>query len=123
MDRQHEKIFQDMLAIEDSLVKKDPWHIVHFQILELERSMSFHFAVEDSLLEVIRYPEAAQHHASHERLIAAMRDFEKKVKDSRSVNDLVVFFEDWFVSHVLSEDKVFVDYASKCMERFATSDI
>lgn len=116
MDQQHEQIFEHMLAVENSLVKKDPWNIVHFQILELERYMAFHFAVEESMLQIIGYPGARDHQASHEKLIAEIRQFEKKVKDSRAVNDLVVFFEEWFLNHVLSEDRLFVDYASKCLE-------
>ena len=119
IDRQHETIFENMLTIENSLVKKDPWNIVRFQILELERYMSFHFAVEESLLQIICYPEASEHKVSHEKLIEALREFEKKVKDSRSVNDLVFFFEDWFLDHVMSEDKQFVDYANNCLEHFS----
>jgi len=122
MDGQHEKIFENMLAIEDSLEKKDPWHLVHHHILELERYMSFHFAVEESMLQIIRYPELDDHRASHEKLIAAIHDFEKRVKESRSAKDLVVFFEDWFVSHVLSEDKSFVDYANQCLEQFLAAE-
>lgn len=62
--------------------------------------------------------ETMDHQASHEKLIAEIREFERKVKNSRSVHDLVVFFEDWFLNHVLSEDKLFVDYANKCLEHF-----
>ena len=123
VDREHEKIFENMLAIEDSLEKQDPWHIVHFHIIELERYMSFHFAVEEALLQIIRYPERDHHQASHEKLIDAIHDFEKSVKESRSTKDLVVFFEEWFVSHVLSEDKSFVSYANKCLAQFPEGEI
>ena len=30
IDNQHKKIFEHLLAIENSIAKRDPWHILHF---------------------------------------------------------------------------------------------
>ena len=119
IDRQHEAIFEHMLAVENSLAKQDPWHIVHFLIRELELYMSFHFAVEEALLQLIGYPELGGHQASHARLIEAIANLEEKIKDSGSTASLVEFFEDWFVSHVLSSDRSYVKYVTERLGRLA----
>jgi hypothetical protein len=35
IDAQHKKIFERLLAIENAVTKRDPWHILRFQLDEL----------------------------------------------------------------------------------------
>ena len=56
IDNQHKKIFEHLLAIESSVAKRDPWHILHFFVTQLAESLKFHLEVEEALLEILRYP-------------------------------------------------------------------
>ena len=49
IDDQHRKIFEHLLAIENSVAKRDPWHILHFFLTQLSEYMKFHLAVEEAL--------------------------------------------------------------------------
>ena len=110
IDDQHKKIFEHLLAIEDSVAKRDPWHIVHFFLSQLREYLKFHLAVEEALLEVIRYPDLAGHCDSHAKLIDQITRLEDQLEKKASGENLVGFFEDWFISHVLSRDREYAAY-------------
>ena len=109
IDNQHRKIFEHLLALENSVAKRDPWHILRFFMSQLEEYLQFHLAVEEAVLEIVGYPDRAAHCSSHAKLIDQVAELEEKLKHNASGGNLVGFFEDWFVRHVLSADR---DYAA-----------
>ena len=113
IDKQHQNIFEHLLAIENSIAKRDPWHILHFFLIQLADYVKFHMAVEEALLEIIRYPDIAHHCDMHARLIDRIDELEDQLRQQVSADKLVGFFEDWFVSHVLSSDREYVAYVKK----------
>lgn len=115
IDNQHKKIFEHLLAIENSVAKRDPWHILHFLLTQLAEYIKFHLAVEEALLEVIRYPDCADHGAAHLRLMDQFAKLQDQLQTSASGENLVGFFEDWFVGHVLNCDR---EYAAYVKEEF-----
>lgn len=110
IDDQHKRIFECLLAIENSIAKRDPWHILRFFLSQLAESMKFHVAVEEALLEVIRYPGLRDHRESHTRIITQLAELEDKLQRAPSGDGLVAFFEDWFLRHVLSDDLGYASY-------------
>ncbi len=117
IDNQHKKIFEHLLALENSVMKRDPWHILRFFVSQLAEYMRFHLAVEEALLEIVGYPDRAAHCDSHARLVGQIAALEEKLKNNASSENLVGFFEDWFIRHVLSGDR---DYAAYVKREFAT---
>lgn len=113
IDRQHQQIFERLLAIENSVVKRDSWHVLRFLLAQLAETMKAHFAVEEALLELVQFPGYDDHRAAHARLIEALGELENRVKSSRSADDLVDFFENWFIGHVLSDDREYAAYARR----------
>lgn len=117
IDNQHKKIFEHLLALENSVSKRDPWHILRFFLTQLSEYMQFHLAVEEALLQIVGYPDQASHCESHERLVHQITELEEKLKQNPSGENLVGFFEDWFVRHVLSSDR---DYAAYVKREFSS---
>jgi hemerythrin-like metal-binding protein len=113
IDAQHKKIFEHLLALENSVAKRDSWHILQFFLAQLTEYMKFHLAVEEALLDAIRFPARADHCASHERLVDQIAKLEDQLKRKASAENLVDFFENWFVDHVLSGDREYVAYIRK----------
>lgn len=109
IDEQHKKIFEHLLAIENSVAKRDPWHILRFFVAQLAEQLKFHLAVEEALLEIVGYPERGAHCAAHAGLIEQIAELESQLQKQPSGEKLVGFFEVWFVRHVLSDDR---DYAA-----------
>jgi hemerythrin-like metal-binding protein len=110
IDSQHKKIFEHLLAIENSVTKRDPWHILHFLLSQLTEYMKFHLAVEEALLEIARYPDLQEHRDTHALLNEHLAELENKLQRNPSGEDLVGFFEVWFLRHVLNNDREYAVY-------------
>lgn len=110
IDAQHKKIFEHLLAIENAVAKRDPWHILRFQLDELASYMKFHLAVEEALLEIIRYPGRAGHGESHAAILTQIAELEEALKLNPKAENLVGFFENWFLKHVLAGDREYAGY-------------
>ncbi len=117
IDEQHEKIFERLLAIENSVAKRDPWHILRFLLSQLADYMKFHLAVEEALLQVTQFPGLQEHRDAHAELVKLMADLEDKLQHNSSAENLVGFFEHWFVRHVLGDDR---QYAAYLLQAFPT---
>jgi hemerythrin len=113
IDDQHKKIFEHLLAIENSVAKRDPWHILRFLISQLADYMKFHLAVEEAFLEVIRYPGRSDHCDSHKSLMVQIAELEDGLRQNGSAENLVSFFENWFVRHVLIGDRKYAAYVKE----------
>jgi hemerythrin-like metal-binding protein len=113
IDNQHKKIFEHLLAIENAVAKRDPWHILQFLLSQLADYMKFHLAVEEAVLEIVRYPQRAEHANAHVRLLEQIRALEdqlRRTESQGSAETLVGFFETWFVRHVLGDDREYAAY-------------
>lgn len=113
IDAQHKKIFERLLAIENAVTKRDPWHILRFQLDELAAYMKFHLAVEEAMLEIIRYPGRSEHRESHARILEQVAELESALKEDSKAEDLVRFFEGWFLKHVLAADRRYAEYVER----------
>ena len=123
IDQQHRQIFERLLAIENSVTKRDPWHIMRFLLSQLAESMKFHLAVEEALLEVTRYPDLQEHRDAHAKIIELMDDLEAKLQRNTAgdSDNLVGFFENWFIRHVLSSDREYATYLKKAFPLLGAS--
>lgn len=113
IDKQHKQIFEHLLAIENSVAKRDPWHILHFFLTQMTEYMKFHLAVEEALLEIVHYPDRDTHCGAHAKLMEQIAKLEEQLKNKPSGEKLVGFFEDWFIRHVLASDRDYAAYVAK----------
>ncbi len=113
IDAQHRKIFEHLLAIENAVAKRDPWHILRFQLGELASYMTFHLAVEEALLEIVGYPGRPDHLESHAEIQRRIAELEEALKQNPKAENLVGFFENWFLGHVLAADRDYADHIKR----------
>lgn len=113
IDNQHKQIFEHLLAIENSVAKRDPWHILRFLLSQMAEYMKFHLAVEEAMLEIIRYPRRADHCQAHAGIMEQIAELERQLQTAGSEANLVSFFENWFIRHVLGDDRQYAEYVKK----------
>lgn len=113
IDNQHKQIFAHLLAIENSVAKRDPWHILRFLLAQMAEYMKFHLAVEEAMLEIIRYPQRADHCQAHAGIMEQIAELERQLQTAGAETNLVSFFENWFIRHVLGDDRQYADYVKK----------
>lgn len=113
IDNQHKQIFAHLLAIENSVAKRDPWHILRFLLAQMAEYMKFHLAVEEAMLEIIQYPQRADHCQAHAGIMEQIAELERQLQTAGAETNLVGFFENWFIRHVLGDDRQYAEYVKK----------
>ena len=68
-----------------------------------------HFAVEESLMRILDYPDYQTHKQHHEELVAEVRELQRKVNDEhKSISfELLQFLKKWLINHIIHEDKLY----------------
>lgn len=79
-------------------------------LAELTIQTRIHFAVEESLMRLLSYPEVGAHIAEHRYLTAQLVKFRQRAQDLDVSEDLSGFIQTWLVDHINSHDRKFVTH-------------
>lgn len=74
-----------------------------------------HFATEESLMSIAKYPSYSAHKKKHEDLIEMVKEYVKKYEqdpDSSSY-ELLYFLKRWLTEHIMRDDKTLGGYLIK----------
>lgn len=84
----------------------------HGIIDDLKAYARLHFTAEESLLRKIGYPESALHQQRHRLFEEQVTQMEQAVTSGEkyAVTSLISFLKDWYMQHVLVEDKRYAEY-------------
>jgi hemerythrin len=99
LDNQHKHLFELGNQIQDtdkSSARK--------YVMELYKYIRTHFIHEERHMQSSQYPFIEKHKTLHEQLITDLNELTQNF----TIDDfdlLVVFLHDWFIKHVLMEDK------------------
>ena len=68
-----------------------------------------HFRFEEGLMESVGYDEIERHRKQHRYFESLVRDFESSHRQGKTemLSSAVSFLRDWFLNHILDEDKKF----------------
>ncbi|PVZ63004.1 hemerythrin [Pelagibaculum spongiae] len=71
-----------------------------------------HFAVEESLMRILGYPDYEEHKEHHEMLITEIGRLQQKLRDDhKSITfELLHFLKTWLTKHILDDDMAYVDH-------------
>jgi hemerythrin len=66
-----------------------------------------HFATEERLMALHGYEHAAEHRAQHEKLVAQVRDFQRRFDAGSAMLTVAMlqFLMDWLSNHILRSDR------------------
>lgn len=115
IDAQHRQILAHMTKVHRAIAAGDRWHVIHFLLVALEDLIKLHFAVEESLLQIIGFPEFREHRDSHGRIAASLSDLQRRGLNENISDELSAFLKEWFLMHIRESDQA---YASFARERF-----
>ena len=80
-------------------------------ILELYKYTRVHFKAEEAIMSEFKFNDLENHKKYHENLISRLNDLSDNFTDSRDDrDDLVAFFGNWIVNHILNEDLRFANF-------------
>lgn len=74
-----------------------------------------HFVTEEEILRIYGYPEYERQVELHDSFTLKVYELEKEVinNNCEQGEKLVEFLENWFLDHILVEDKKYVDFLEK----------
>lgn len=79
-------------------------------VMSLYKYTRVHFAREEQHMQALGFPDSEAHRLEHERLLSHLNELAQGFQPDR-MNDLVVFFNNWLVNHVLNDDRRYFDFA------------
>jgi hemerythrin len=112
IDNHHRRLFEIGNTVLDAVESEKPVAEVAEAFGLMVEYALFHFAEEEALLERYGYPELDTHRHRHQRLVVAMNElFERIQRGSPVISaELLVFLQDWLVTHILREDRRYVSF-------------
>ncbi len=106
MDEEHRKLFE--IARNLYLEVRSPTGGARVEdcFQQLQTRMESHFQAEERLMEAHGYPGAENHRTMHRDYLREVVRKEKRQNDaSLSLEEINVFFRNWMIHHVLTEDR------------------
>lgn len=111
IDRQHREIVEMITQFENLSEDKAVWHEAHPLILRTRVFMQFHFAVEESLMRLLPYPDRDAHRAEHQRELEHIADIERRMLRGDKDQRLAQSMRNCLFGHIVAGDKQLAQYA------------
>ncbi|MBI5107263.1 MAG: hemerythrin domain-containing protein [Rhodocyclales bacterium] len=109
LDAQHKRLHGLLERLREAVGKH--YGFATIAILdELSIEARIHFAVEESLMRMLSFPEVGSHITEHENLRGQLEKFRKRAQDFEVADDLAAFIQQWLNDHVDRFDRDFVDH-------------
>ena len=113
VDLQHKRIFDRFIAIAGGSTEQDRL-LAEFSIVQLVGLLQEHFALEESMMRTLCYPELERHIEEHRRFHAEVQDLAQtaiRTKGSMS-RETIKVTQKWLREHIMTSDRHYVEYFS-----------
>ena len=107
IDEQH-KVLVDLVNImHEAIHQRHGSELVRETLGKLADYTRIHFAVEESLMRILHYPDYEAHKAQHETLLQHVVELTEKVDSGRTAIgfELMHFLKVWLTKHIMESDK------------------
>ena len=107
IDLQHRHL-NYLLERLQSAVDKHYGYAANAILVELAIETRIHFAVEESLMRLLSFPDTDPHVAEHRKLTEQLDQFRQRAQDFDVADGLSGFIQTWLVDHINNFDRKFV---------------
>jgi hemerythrin len=107
IDAQH-KVLVDLLnQIHEAIQQRHGAQATGEIIQRLGEYTRVHFAVEESLMRILHYPDYERHKEQHDKLIEQLNELRAKLDSGRGSTsfELAHFLKVWLTKHIMEADK------------------
>jgi hemerythrin len=107
IDAQHMVLVNLLNQIHEAIQQRQAAEVTGEIIRQLGEYTRVHFAVEESLMRILHYPEYERHKEEHDRLIEQLEGFRVKLGSGKSSVsfELAHFLKIWLTKHIMEADK------------------
>ena len=112
VDLQHRRIYDCFIAIaEEGLSGHEAWHedASFARLVDLLRQ---HFALEESMMRSLGYPELERHIEEHRRFDIELHHLARKSRELKGCvsREILEAFHKWPQEHILTSDRHYLNY-------------
>lgn len=107
IDAQH-KVLVDLLnQIHEAIQQRHGAEVARDIVLRLDEYTRVHFAVEESLMRILHYPDYERHKEEHDKLIGQLTELNGKLDSGKgSISfELAHFLKLWLTKHIMEADR------------------
>ena len=106
IDEQHKVLVDLVNKMHEAIHQRHGSDVVIGILSDLAEYTRIHFAVEESLMRILNYPDYDNHKQVHEELLHTVADLQEKVASGKkSIGfELMHFLKTWLVKHIMEED-------------------
>ena len=119
IDDHHKTILGFINEFEAAASQKQHWNAVQPLLVRTREFARFHFAVEESLMQIINYPMFAAHRSEHRHILVQIESLEIGVLRQDLKEELLPLMRNWLIGHMVESDLHFTRYA---MARYRDAD-
>ena len=111
LDNQHKTLIEYLTDFELAFEGQSHWNTVHPLIVRARGFVRFHFAVEESLMQIVNFPGFFAHRAEHQYVLQQFEAFEQRVLRKEMREEVLPQITSWLFHHIIDSDKPFAQYA------------
>ena len=111
LDNQHKTLIEFLTEFELAFAGRAHWNTVHPLIVRARGFIRFHFAVEESLMQIVNYPGFIAHRAEHQYVLQRFADLEQRILRKNMKDELLPRITAWLFDHIIDSDRPFAQYA------------
>ena len=109
IDLQHSRLYSLLERLRHS-ADKNYGYAVNAILAELDMEIRIHFSVEESLMQLLSFPETDAHVSAHRQLAQQLKQFRQRAQDLDISEDLAGFIKTWLTDHIDTFDRQFVTH-------------
>lgn len=111
IDAQHKEIEEVAQAAIEAAAVQDKWHIVHYILVRLYELLRFHFAVEESVMRIVSFPEINEHKQVHKDILLTVERMKVASLDPKACeHDESLKKQFSFLTHIVDHDKRLAEF-------------
>lgn len=110
IDAQHRELFALLAELESFSGKGFSPEAARDALSRLSNFANVHFAVEESLMRMLGYPDILAHVAEHQRFRKQLADFQQRLLDGDIAGQLHRFIANWLANHIDVTDRKYVPH-------------
>jgi hemerythrin len=110
IDAQHRELFSLLAEMERHSGSGYTYDAVRDVLGRLTNYANVHFAIEESLMRMLGYPDILAHAAEHQRFRKQLADFQQRLLDADIAAQLHQFMAAWLKNHIDVTDRRYVPH-------------
>lgn len=112
IDAQHQVLVDLLNEIHEAIQQRHAAEVTTQILDRIGEYTRVHFAVEESLMRILHYPEYERHKEEHDKLIVQLNDLSEKLNSGKSSIsfELAHFLKVWLTRHIMEADKRYTGY-------------